>query len=526
MVMPTVYGRPGIYVTEQLSGPNVAPSTTASSAMALAGEHWRGPGGVAVLCSNWSEFLTYFGGFNPNPVPQLTNPYLPYAVHKFFANGGSDVWVQRILSSTTPGAPATLTLYDTNTATPQSTLVLTAGFQGTPNNVGTWGNALAATVTQTALGYFNLALYYGGTTAANLVESWVGLTMNPTDPRYAPAVLNAPNTGSAWVMATDQFSAAGFPDNTPLPIVAATFTGGVDSASPSASDRANAVTLGTSPYDLVSGALTFNMPGESTASVVTAAVTYATQRPYTFVVLDPPPALTVDGVVTYEEAISPAVPNAALYYPWLTATNPASSNVNGTISLPPGSFVLGQMARSDRDSGVWYAPAGVESVLAGVVQAAATFSPQSLSTLNMSNVNALRTRPNKQVVIWGTRTLAQGYATLYVPVQRTLNYIESALSSLIDFATFSPNDPVTWGAVSSACSQFLDSLLGAGAFPASTATQAYYVTCNATNNTPTLISQGILTVGVGVALQIPAEFIALTISQFQTTGLTTVTAAS
>jgi len=524
MVMPATYGRPGIYVTEQLSGPNAPSSNASPSGAALVGEHWRGPVGQAVLCSSWTQFVSVFGGFNPNPEPVLTNPYLAYAVYKFFSNGGSSVWVTRVASSATPGTAASVMLADASGTTPQETLELVAGAAGT-SNVGTWGNNLAVTVTPSTSGFFNLSIYYGGVAASNLVESWTGLTMQASSSRYAPAVLNSSSGGSAWVTAVDQFSSAVYPENTPLGVTGVAFSGGTDCASPATSDRVAAVTVGSSSLDSLPGALTFNLPGEVSPTVVTAAVTYASTRPSSFVVLDPPAAQTVPGVVTYMEAITPVVSNAALYYPWPTATNPASSSINATISLPPGGFVLGQMVSTDASQGVWTAPAGISTVLAGVVQAA-VFSPSQLSTLNLANVNALRTRPNNQVVIWGARTLESGYASLYVPVRRTLNYIESTLSALIDFAVFAPNNEITWGVVSSACSQFLSSLLGSGAFPSSTAASAYYVTCDSSNNTPTTISQGVLVVEVGVALQVPSEFISLTISQFQSTGVTTVSTAS
>ena len=154
------------------------------------------------------------------------------------------------------------------------------------------------------------------------------------------------------------------------------------------------------------------------------------------------------------------------------------------------------------------------------------FSPKDLAALNLANVNALRTMPNGNVVIWGTRTMENGYASLYVPIRRTLNYIEASLSQILEPFVFAPNDALTWVNITAACTQFLTGLLTRGAFPSSKAASAFYVTCDATNNTQQTISQGILNVTVGVALLYPAEFIALLIAQFQPAGTTTITVST
>jgi uncharacterized protein len=285
------------------------------------------------------------------------------------------------------------------------------------------------------------------------------------------------------------------------------------------------VTAGTSPMDYIPGVLNYNIPGETTTAVLTAATTYANARPYTFLVIDPPSAQTPAGVVSYFSSITPATVNAGVYYPWVTAPNPASPNLQATILLPPGGYVLGQFVAMDSNAGVWVAPAGDNTVLNNAFGVERRFSPADLTTLNNSNVNALKTRPNGQVVIWGTRTMLQGYATLFVPVRRTLNYIESSLAALLEPSVFQPNDSLLWGNITKICNQFLDGLFVAGAFPGATSAMSYYVTCNATNNTATTIAAGVVNTTVGVALLIPAEFIQLTIAQFTSNGTTTVTSA-
>ncbi len=529
--MPS-FGRAGVYVTEVLSGPTPPATTTSPSVAAFAGEHWRGPT-YAVQCNRWSDFIKYYGGFQTTATPVLTNTYLAYAVYEFFANGGTTCWVLRITSSLTPGSNASITLKDSQ-ATAQSTLSLTTGQAGVIGSVGTWGNSLYCDVVANSsipnTGRFNLNIYYGGTTGAYRVEQWTDLSMSPTDSRYVVSVLNSPTQGSAWVVATNLNDAAASPNNSPLPGTGRQFSGGVDCASPSTPDYQNSFTYGnspaTAPFDQVPGILNINIPGNSTAAVLTTAITYAGTRPYTFLVMDTPPAQTPAAALSFFSLLGSPSSYAALYYPWVTATNPAANSLQSTILLPPGGFVLGQMAQTDATSGVWVAPAGLSTILNNVVAAERQFAPAELDALNLGNVDALKTRPNGQVIIWGARTMESGYASLYVPVRRTLNYIENSLAALLEYYVFQPNDTLLWSSISNTCANFLSGLFYQNAFPGPTAAQSYYITCDASNNTPQTISQGIVNCVVGVALQYPAEFISLVIQQFQSSGTTTVTSVS
>jgi uncharacterized protein len=520
--MPS-YGRAGVYITEQLAGVTPTPSTTNPSTAGFIGEHWRGPT-TAQRITSWAQFVQVFGGFNTSTTPTLNNVYLPFAVYEFFVNGGQACWVARITGSSTPGTSASTTLLD-SAATPQATLRLTAGSMGVVGNVGTWGNSMYASVANrggASSGRFDLTLFYGGTTGQYIVETWIDLSMNPMDARYALSVLNSPISGSQWVVATNQNSPTTPPNNAPAVVSTQQFSGGTDCSSPSTTDRSTAVTFGSSPFDIVPGVLNINMPGETTTSVLGSAITYAQTRPATFLVLDPPSGLTPAGAVSYLQSLAPVSSYAALYYPWLYASDPSSTALNSVRLLPPGGFILGQIANTDTQVGPWKAPAGINTRL-NVVQAERTFAPSDLDTLNSNNVDALRTLASGGVVIWGARTMQTGYATLYVPVRRTLNYIENSLVQTLQFAIFQPNNPVLWGQIASTVNQFLGGLFNAGAFAGSSPATSFYVTCDATNNTPQTISQGIVNVQVGLALVSPAEFISILITQYQSSGTTTVT---
>jgi hypothetical protein len=479
------------------------------------GEHWYGPVNEAIQCNSWTDFVKYFGGFNPNLTPVLANPYLAFAVYFFFACGGTTAWIARVGNSITPGSTAYTTFQD-NSATPQNTLTLTLGQLGVAGNPGSWGNSVYADIVTSATpGRFAINIYKGAYAAANLVESWADMSMNTNDPRYVLTVINSQFSGSLYVVATNLGDTATPPANAPKAVSGQQFAGGADSIDPSTTDRVNAITQGTCAFDYVPGPLNFNLPGETTPLVTTAAINYSEAKADSFCVIDPPFGLTPAAAVAYGQALTPIISNASVFYPCPIASDPSSSNLQATRVLPPGGFILGEMVRMDNLNGPWNAPAGLSIPLSGVVQMERKISPSDQSTLNLANVNVIRQRANGQIVIWGTRTLEPGYASLYIPVRRTLNYIEAYLTSALESVVFQPNDQQTWTNVLAICNQFLGDLLSAGAFPTTSAASAYYVVCDTTNNTPQTIAQGIMNVTVGVALKIPAEFIQLTIAQFQ-----------
>jgi uncharacterized protein len=514
-------GAPGVTVVEQLTPIPPTQSAFSASLCGFIGENWYGPVNKAILLNRWQDFVKYFGGFNLTTVPVLANPYLAYAVNAYFANGGLSCYVARIASSATPGSSSSVTMSD-STATPQTTLRLTAGQLGVSGNPGTWGNTLIAVVTaMPTVNRFTVTIYKGSTATPPL-ETWYDLSMTSTDARYAPTIINSASAGSLWVFAADLADRDVFA-NAPA---AGTYplTGGIDPADPAVGDWETSVTSGTAPFDYVQGPLSFALPGQTTAAIVNTAIAYSQARQDSFYVIDPPSGQTPSAAVSYYNTLSPLVSTAGLYFPWLNTSNPASANVQATILLPPSGAVLGQFVETDTtQGGPWVAPAGTKAQLTNVVAAERVLSQSDIALLNNSNVDAIKTLPSGAIVIWGARTLQSGYSTLYVPVRRTLNYVEASLVQVLNGYVFAPNDSATWSSIIASCTAFLGRLLSAGAFPGTTQSSSFYVICDTTNNTPQTIAQGVLNVTVGLAVQYPAEFVVLTIQQFQ--GVTTSSAA-
>jgi phage tail sheath protein FI len=496
----TTTKRAGVYVSEFLT-PNATPETSSTSTCAFIGSHHRGPT-EATLINSWTEFVSIYGGFPP---VGTTPSELPFSVYQFFSNGGRQAYICRVLG--TGAVTATVNLMD-RAGTPLATLRADA------KNAGAWGNNLRVAVTDGTTGRFNLLVYYGGTTAPFLVESFTDLSMIDTDPRYVETIVNSATAGSAYITVTDLDSATAAPGDTPAVQAGTALTTGVDGAAASTAQLQAALTENTSPLDLVTGMLTINIPGETSTAVLATAATYASGRGDSIVIVDPVKGNTQAQASTYAASLT-ASSYLAVYYPWVLATDPSSSASGATRLQAPGGFVLGKIAENDAVRGVWKAPAGLGVKLNNALGLERKLTNTELDALNASNVNAIRHIPGSGIVVMGARTLATTAADKYVNVRRTLNYIKENAISLTGFAVFENNDQLLWNMVNARLTGFLTGLWQLGGLKGGSVDQAFYVKCDAELNTPQVIASGIVKVEIGVALQIPAEFVVIRIGQWE-----------
>jgi len=260
-----------------------------------------------------------------------------------------------------------------------------------------------------------------------------------------------------------------------------------------------------------------NMPGLTTGSDISSVVGYAEQRGNAFVVIDCPSTNGVGysppAMVTWAQALS-ASAQAAVYYPQVQISDPYSAIPGVTRLVPPGGFVVGQYIDTDAKRGVQKAPAGMGNSLLGAYGVETVLTNSDQGSLTQANVNCLVSIPSSGVVIWGARTLSPYLVTRYVNVERALIYVSTQMVAMTKFAVFEPNDWMLWNMVTSILSQFLTEFWQSGGLQGTSAAEAFFVTCDDTNNTAQSIQQGIVNVEVGVALQYPAEFVVISIGQW------------
>ena len=500
----TTYLRPGVYVQETLNpiAPVVGPSS--NTVAAFLGANDRGPE-VPTLVTSWSQYVSKFGSWNTT-----TNNDLALALYMFFANGGNQAYVTRVSGT---GASAAVRILQDRAVSPHNTLEVFA------NSVGTWGNSLNVSVTNsTTTGYFNLVVYYGGSSASNIVEQWTDITMTSTDSRYALSVVNE---NSNYIRLVDADSVSTGATKNPAVVSNQSLSTGAEGASVDGTAIATALDL----YDTIPQSLVLNVPGYTDDTTVNALISYATARGDVFVVIDGIND-TVDNQLTLAASYT-ASSAAAVYYPQITIADPtlgvgAPAGVTKTIGA--GAAVVGLYAATDSSRGVFKAPAGLQARLAGAVSVKPLTNAE-LDSLNSSNppVNAIRFISGSGIVVMGSRTLKSGYVDRYVPVRRTLIYLEKSLKDLTQFAVFEPNDARLWSRINATVSAFLTAFWSQGGLTGSNPSQAYFVKVDAENNPQSSIDNGIVNIQVGVALQRPAEFVVINIGQYS--GGTTVTVA-
>jgi len=183
--------------------------------------------------------------------------------------------------------------------------------------------------------------------------------------------------------------------------------------------------------------------------------------------------------------------------------------------LPPSASVAGVYAVTDRERGVWKAPANVS--LASVIGPVKKINDNQQEGLNVDatsgkSINAIRAFAGKGTLIWGARTLdGNSNEWRYVSVRRLFNYIEESVKKSTAWAVFEPNTMTTWLKVKTMIASFLTDIWRDGGLAGATTDDAFFVHIGlGTTMTEDDIDNGKMIVKVGIAAARPAEFIILT----------------
>ena len=263
---------------------------------------------------------------------------------------------------------------------------------------------------------------------------------------------------------------------------------------------------------------TMRLDEDSTNAVAADAIALCTDRRAMYI-LDAPLAVASDNptsIMTWLDANAGLRSrNAALYFPRLDIPDPLNKFRNRVVS--PSGTMAGLYATTDASRGVWKAPAGTEAGLGGVTKLEYTLTDAENGVLNPLAINCLRNFPVYGPICWGARTLygadqmADDYK--YIPIRRLALFIEESLYRGTQWVVFEPNAAPLWSQVRLNVGAFMQNLFRQGAFFGSTPQDAYFVTCDATNNPQNTINLGIINIAVGFAPLNPAEFVIIQIQQ-------------
>jgi phage tail sheath protein FI len=324
-------------------------------------------------------------------------------------------------------------------------------------------------------------------------------------------------------------------DGTSLTFVNSALTGGTDGTTVTTANIAAAVSV----LDAVSQPILLNAPGVTAAVDVNLLLAYAYNRGDVFVIIDPTKAtsdvtaqLTLANSYTGGSAGAAGRGYGAIYYPNLTIPNLTSSAPGATSVAYPGGAIAAKYATTDSSRGVFKSPAGLEARLSGVV-AVPSLTNTELDYLNNGTtspdtfasatpVNAIRYVPGAGIVVMGARTLSSTYNDRYISVRRSMIYLRKVLTDATAFALFESNDERLWNRLQTTCEAILINFWQSGGLKGETVLDAFYVKADSSINTVTSTAAGEVHLEIGVALQRPAEFVVIRISQYDSGSVVTV----
>lgn len=187
------------------------------------------------------------------------------------------------------------------------------------------------------------------------------------------------------------------------------------------------------------------------------------------------------------------------------------------VVLPPSAAAAGICARTDRERGVWKAPANI--AIAAVRRPIVVIDNAAQDEMNLDEsrrpINALRSLAGKGTLITGARTLAGSRDEWrYISVRRLFLMIEESARKSTAFVASEPNDVTTWLKVRSMLNDFLYKLMERGALAGGAQDQSYFVNVGLGQSmTAEDVQAGRLIIEMGVAAIRPAEFTLIRIIQ-------------
>jgi hypothetical protein len=498
------YSRPGVFINEVPLPQLITLANNGQARGAFLGAFAQGPTAEPVLIQSWYDFGKTFGS--------VSDSYpATWAIYSFFANGGRSAYIKRVVGS--GATAASVTLRD-RAGTPLSTLRVTA------KSAGAWGNALTAEVTASSTTTFNLII----SDANGILEQFTDLSMSTTNSRYAVAYVNS---ASYYVTLTNLTSGTAAPANMPEIAGVKAFASGADGSAPTRASYQTAL----STFDAITNPLlminadasyAFASGGETGARAnkvlldndVTA---YAEGRGDVFALIDPPAGSTPAEAVTYAIDGCGAVDggNAAMYFPWVVIPDLLKSAPGATRVVGPAAIAAGKYLETDAARGVFKTPAGFGTKIGSAVALERSLTNAELDSLNSASkpVNAIRNVPGAGIVIMGGRTLNNSTGERYINVRRSLIFLKKEITDRSNFAVFENNSEALWSQLRNTLGTFLREYWSQGGLRGTTPGEAFYVRCDASNNTATDILNGRVNIEIGVAVEYPAEFIVISIGQ-------------
>jgi len=199
---------------------------------------------------------------------------------------------------------------------------------------------------------------------------------------------------------------------------------------------------------------------------------------------------------------------ACAYFPWVKILDQVS---NSQVWVPPSVAALGTFASVEKNSELWFAPAGftrgsLSEGAAGlpVISVSQRLSSEDRDSLYENNINPIATFPDEGIVIFGQKTLQSSRSALdRVNVRRLMIFVKKEISRIAARLLFDQNVQTTWNRFRGQVEPFLDgvkSRLGLTDFK---------VVLDETTTTPDLIDRNVMYAKIFLKPAKAVEFIAI-----------------
>jgi hypothetical protein len=379
---------------------------------------------------------------------------------------------------------------------------------------------------------FRLIVRYRATPTAELeaVEDWRNLSMERDTADYAVDRINHPNTGSNYIMATN-VTAGGAPvgENTPAIGSNIALTDGTDAApgSPdyigSAADYTGLHAFDTAQVQLIAAPDAHQLVEAARDAVMRGCMDYCALRGDAMFVGGAP---DIEGTQTASDFVKTTKTFAAnfhgrkvygaLYAGWLQVVDPIGSGPAPSRLIPPDGHVMGVYARTDRERGIFKAPAGIEAQVRGAGAVTVTMTDAEHTDLvRTGRVNGVRPTPGYGITVAASRTLSGDTRWWFVSTRLLFNFVKATLRDGLRFVRQEPHTGELRQRVRlNVVTPFLMGLYRQGAFGLGVPPEAVFtVKCDAENNPPERVDQGYFYIEVYFYPVKPAEIIILTVGQ-------------
>lgn len=256
-------------------------------------------------------------------------------------------------------------------------------------------------------------------------------------------------------------------------------------------------------------------PGIETTAVHNALLDYAALRNDHVAVMDMPEGLTPQQTVTYKNVTANLFGTFGIAYAGRIKVVRQSTGV--AEGFPAVGHAVGAYARTDQERNVSEPPAGVEKgQLRGVVGMADNNiygDKANRDLIYPEGINPIYSKPGRGVVMWGQNTLDPLSDRGAIGVRRAFIFLRKSILELSEFVLFEKNTTTLRGRFRNAVTAFLTEQRRQGVLSGDTDDEAFYIICDETNNTPSVINARKFVARIGVNVIPGIDFATITIER-------------